>query len=229
MSGVSLTASGLRVRRGGRGILDGLDLIARPGERLAVVGPSGAGKTTLLGVLAGLEVPESGTVRLGDVTVGTDWRLRARIGLIPQVLGLVPLLTAAENVELALQAARRPRAAARLAAEDALAVVGLVRRTGHLVEELSGGEQQRVAVARALALSPDVVLADEPTTQLDAENRARVLDALSRAAGAGAVVIVTTHDPEVAERCERVLHLHAGRLDSDEPVPSRAGGPARPA
>ena len=206
----ALTAADLVALRGGRTILDRVSLAVEPGKMLAVTGHSGVGKTTLLHALAGLEPAESGTVLLAGAPV--DERMRTRIGLVPQHHGLVALLTAAENVELALQAARRPRADVRQAAEDALVDVGLGRRTEHLVDALSGGEQQRVAVARALALAPEVLLADEPTAELDAENRARVLDALHRAALRGAAVLLTTHDEEVAARCDRRLHLEAGRL-----------------
>ncbi len=190
-------------------VLDGVDLDVRPGELLAVTGRSGAGKTTLLLSLAMVEPPDGGSVALdgSPVVAGS-----ARVGLVPQDLGLVALLTAAENVELAMQAARRPRKEIQGAAQDALVDVGLAKRTEHLVDELSGGEQQRVAVARALALAPDLLLADEPTSQLDAENRARVLDALHRAALRGTAVVLTTHDDDVAARCERVLHLEGGRL-----------------
>ena len=207
-----LTARGLVAVRGGRTVLDGVDLDLHPGERLAVTGHSGVGKTTLLHALALVEPADAGTVLLGGEPVGP--RTRTRLALVPQHHGLVALLTAAENVELALQAARRPRAEIRAAAQDALVDVGLGSRADHLVDELSGGEQQRVAVARALALAPPVLLADEPTAELDAENRSRVLDALHRAALRGTAVVLTTHDEEVADRCERVLHLADGRLSA---------------
>ncbi len=204
--------------RAGRRVLDGLTFRAEPGERLAITGHSGVGKTTLLHALAGVEPIQAGRVTLVDgrdgeaVGVEVGEATRTRIGLVPQHHGLVALLTAAENVELALQAARRPRAELRLVAAEALACVGLAGRGEHLVDELSGGEQQRVAVARALAMWPDVVLADEPTSQLDAQSRVRVLDALQQAARRGAVVVLTTHDEEVAASCERHLHLDEGRL-----------------
>ena len=208
-----LQATGLVVVRGDRRVLDGVSLVARAGERVVVTGHSGVGKTTLLHALAGLEPPQSGSVLLGGDPVGLA--TRTRIGLVPQQHGLVALLTAAENVELAMQVARRPRADARAAAQRALEDVSLGRRTDHLVDELSGGEQQRVAVARALALEPEVILADEPTAELDAENRARVLDVLHRAALSGIAVVLTTHDDVVAAVCDRRLHLEGGHLHGD--------------
>jgi putative ABC transport system ATP-binding protein len=209
----SLVASDLVADRGGRRILDGVSLRIDPGERVVVTGHSGVGKTTLLHALAGVEPPLTGSVLLGEQPV--DDSTRTRIALVPQHHGLVALLTAAENVELALQAAGRSRAGLREAAAAALVDVGLGSRTEHLVDELSGGEQQRVAVARALALGAEVILADEPTAELDAENRSRVLEALRQAALGGAAVLLTTHDDEVAARCDRVLLLHDGRLLAD--------------
>ena len=206
----ALRASDLVAERGGRRILDGVSLAVDAGERVVIVGHSGVGKTTLLHALAGIEGAQAGSVLLGTDVVGQA--TRTRIALVPQNHGLVALLTAAENVELAMQAAGRPRAGLRAAAEVALSDVGLGRRAAHLVDELSGGEQQRVAVARALALGAEVVLADEPTAELDAENRSRVLEALRQAAARGAAVVLTTHDDEVASWGSRVLHLQDGLL-----------------
>jgi putative ABC transport system ATP-binding protein len=195
---------GLVLVRGGRVLVDGLDVEVAPGERLAVTGPSGSGKSTLLSVLAGLEPPDAGTVEVDgvDVRAQDPVRLRRRVGLVLQGYGLLPVLTAGENVEVVLRDAGAPDAVPRAAA--ALAAVGLGGRAGHLVEELSGGEQQRVAVARALAARPAVLVADEPTAALDAATRAAVLDLLLRA---GTAVVLATHDPQVAARCDRVLPL----------------------
>jgi len=205
-----IRACDVRVVRAGRTILADVDLTVEPGELMAVVGPSGAGKSTLLAVLAGLEPPDGGTVRFGggEVTAAA----RHRFGIVLQGYGLVSLLTAAENVELALQARRLPRAHVRQRAARYLSEVGLAGRADHLVEELSGGEQQRVAVARALATGPDVVLADEPTAELDPVSREQVLNLLTVAGDR--TVIIATHDPDVAARCDRRVELAAGRIVS---------------
>jgi predicted ABC-type transport system involved in lysophospholipase L1 biosynthesis ATPase subunit len=214
MTAQTLRAAELTVVRGGRTILDRVEITVSPGERVAVVGPSGAGKSTLLAALAGLERPDTGTVHLGDtdITGRVDPAVRRRLGIVLQGYGLVSLLTAAENVELPLQARRVPRAEVRAAAARQLAAVGLAGRADHLVEELSGGEQQRVAVARALVTGPDVLFADEPTAELDAGSRALVLDLLLDRTAGDRTLLIATHDPEVAERCDRLLTVSDGRL-----------------
>jgi putative ABC transport system ATP-binding protein len=214
MGAETLSARDVTVVRGGRTILDGVTVTAEPGERVAVVGPSGAGKSTLLATLAGLERPDSGTVQLGQAEIHGTEALR-RFGIVLQGYGLLSLLTAAENVELALQARRVPSARVKTAAAGLLAAVGLAARADHLVEELSGGEQQRVAVARALVTDPDVILADEPTAELDAAARGLVLDLLlETGAGirSGRTLLIATHDPEVAARCDRTVTVSAGRI-----------------
>ncbi|GAA3552891.1 lipoprotein-releasing ABC transporter ATP-binding protein LolD [Microlunatus spumicola] len=208
-----LEARGIRVSRGGTEVLRGVDLALHAGERLALTGPSGSGKTVLLSILAGLAAPSSGAVLLDGRPLdahGPD--LRARMGLVFQGYGLVALLTAAENVELPLLAARVRPSEARDRAQEALATVGLADRAEHLVEELSGGQQQRAAVARALVVRPDVLLADEPTAEQDAGHRASTLHAILDAASTGSAVLLATHDPVVAARCDRVVHLEAGLL-----------------
>jgi putative ABC transport system ATP-binding protein len=209
---VELVARGVRVSLGGSEILRGVDLTLHGGERLALTGPSGSGKTVLLSILAGLARPASGTVTLDGRPLDQDPTLRGRMGVVFQGYGLVALLTAVENVELPLLAARVPAAQARVRAEEALASVGLGDRAAHLVEELSGGQQQRAAVARALVVRPDVLLADEPTAEQDVGHRAATLEAILAAASTGTAVLLATHDPVVAARCDRHLHLDGGVL-----------------
>ena len=209
---VELVARGIRVSRGGAEILRGVDLTLWGGERLALTGPSGSGKTVLLSVLAGLARPEGGTVLLGGRPLTDVASLRRRLGVVFQGYGLVALLTAAENVELPLLASRVRPAEARARAREALELVGLADRAEHLVEELSGGQQQRAAVARALVVRPDVLLADEPTAEQDVDHRAATLDAILAVASTGTAVLLATHDPVVAARCDRHVHLDAGVL-----------------
>jgi putative ABC transport system ATP-binding protein len=201
-----LEASGLRVERGGRVLFDGIDLVVQPGERIAVTGPSGTGKTSLLSVLAGLAAAEAGTVSRYGTRVAPG-RLPDGTAAVLQGFGLVALLTAAENVEIGLRAAgMSPRASMRAAA-DALAELGLAEHVNHLVQELSGGQQQRVAVARALAAKPELLIADEPTAEQDAVTRELVLARMFAVATARGAIVLATHDPEVAGRCDRVISL----------------------
>jgi putative ABC transport system ATP-binding protein len=208
-----LVGENLRYRVGRRVIIDGASLRAGAGRLTGIRGPSGAGKSTLLALLGGLLRPEEGAVRLDGsaVRVG-DLALRRRVGLVLQGYGLVSALTARENVAVPLQARRMGRAEVRRRTAAALDAVGLTDVAGHLVDELSGGQQQRVAVARALAGQPDVLLADEPTGELDADNRARILGLLGDIAHAGAIVVVASHDPDVFESCEATVDLEAGRV-----------------
>ncbi|KAB8192894.1 ATP-binding cassette domain-containing protein [Nonomuraea phyllanthi] len=205
--GPALACRALSCRAGGRVIIEDLTLEFAPAERVALMGPSGSGKTTLLTTLAGLLPPAKGRVLVGGVPLDEQPELRAGLALVFQSYGLLSLLTAAENVEVALRAAGRPpREAVRLTA-GALERLRVARFAGHLVEELSGGQQQRVAVARALALRPRVLLADEPTAEQDAGHRAVVLDELLAVTDDGTTLVIATHDPEVAERCDRVIEL----------------------
>jgi putative ABC transport system ATP-binding protein len=178
------------------------------------MGPSGAGKSTLLAVLAGLLEPAAGEVCLDDVRVGTgaDDGARARIALVLQSYGLVDVLTAWENVAIALQAKGFSRREVADRTAGILAEFGLTDIAHHAADELSGGQKQRVAVARALVGRPDVVLADEPTAELDAANRTMVLDQLIAAADQGVIVVIASHDPEVAARCARQVTLVDGRI-----------------
>ena len=205
-----LDARGLRYVRDGQTILAGVDVTVDPGESLAVTGPSGSGKSSLLAVIAGLVRPSAGEVYLDGAPLTGFAGPVSGVALVLQGYGLVSLLTAAENIEVALRAAGRPAAAAPAAARAALAQLGLEAHADQLVEELSGGQQQRVAVARALALKPKLLIADEPTAELDPAARAVVLARIFAIVTDGGSLVVATHDPEVAERCDRVLDLRAG-------------------
>jgi putative ABC transport system ATP-binding protein len=219
---------GLRKRFGSREVgvlaLRGVDLTVRKGEFLAVMGPSGSGKSTLLSILGCLERPTSGDYRLsGEDVARFDERKaarvrRERIGFVFQTFNLLPRTTAIENVELPLVYARVPRAERRERASSALGAVGLQDRAQHLPNQLSGGQQQRVAVARAVVTRPDVVLADEPTGNLDSASAAEVLDVLSEVHASGATLVMVTHSREVAERATRIVHMLDGRIDAEEHV-----------
>ena len=188
-------------------VLRGVNLSVKPGEKVAIIGRSGAGKSTLLNILGGLEKPTSGTVTRPE-----------NIGFVFQSYHLMPELTVLENVLLPTMAKRfRGRAlfpgGSRRRAEDLLAKVGLADRMHHLPAELSGGEMQRVALARALVTEPDLVLADEPTGNLDALTGAEILKILSDlSAGKSVALVMVTHSPEAAAICDRVLTLSDGVL-----------------
>jgi putative ABC transport system ATP-binding protein len=199
--------------------LEALDLTIKRGEFVAVFGPSGSGKTTLLQVLGALDRPSAGSVRfegqpmesLGDSALA-ELRLRA-LGFVFQQFNLIPTLTAAENLEAALAPMAMSRAERREAAAKQLEAVGLGPRAEHLPRELSGGEQQRVAIARALVRSPRVVLADEPTGNLDTRNGEMVMDLLAHLhSELGITLVLVTHDEWIADRADRVLRLADGRL-----------------
>jgi putative ABC transport system ATP-binding protein len=215
-----LQVRGARVRAGGREVLGGVDLDVPAGALTAVTGPSGAGKSTLLAVASGLLRPDDGTATLaGEPLAGVhlDPRragLARRFGVVLQGYGLVPVLTAAENVELPLQLRGLPPREVRDRAHGLLEELGLARAADRLVEELSGGQQQRVAVARALAPRPDVLVADEPTAELDRDWRSVVMALLRDAADVGVAVVLATHDDEVAQTCDGGAHLVDGVTDS---------------
>ena len=209
----ALTARALSVRFDARQVLDDVGLEARGGELVALVGPSGSGKTTLLQLLAGEMAPDAGEVCVdGRVLRAGDARHTARLGRVLQLHALVPVLTAGENVELAMRARGVAGAPDRERAEAALTRVGLGEVVDRLATRLSGGQQQRVAVARALAPGPAVVLADEPTSELDAATRDVVVAELRQEAARGALVLVATHDAAVARACDRRIDLVAGRV-----------------
>jgi len=192
-------------------LFSGLDLTVRPGERLAVTGPSGSGKSSLLALLSGLARPTEGEVLLDGQPIRTVATPDQGVATILQGYGLVSLLTAVENIEVALIAAGRSRVEATEAASDALGRLGLRPHAHQLAEELSGGQQQRVAVARALACEPRLLIADEPTAELDPASRVVVLSRLFEIKDRGGALVLATHDPEVAESCDRVLDLRSRR------------------
>jgi putative ABC transport system ATP-binding protein len=206
----TLRAAGIEVRYGAVIAVRQADLTLAPGQLVAVTGPSGAGKSSLLAALSGLIPPSAGTLSVaGQPITGRDQAVAAGIVLIPQGNALIRILTAIENVAVPLVAARRPDARDR--AEAALLVLGLDEAADQLLEELSGGQQQRVAVARGLAERGTYLLADEPTSELDAGNRTRVMGLLRAEAHRGAGVLVATHDPEAAAMCDAELRLDEGR------------------
>ena len=202
------------VRYGSTVAVESGSLEAYSGEFIAVTGHSGAGKSSLLWAVAGA-VPSEGSVRLGDEEVG-DRSRAASLGIevIPQGSALALLLSAREIGELPLIARGVAAEEARRRAQEALTAVGLEESGSHLAEELSGGQQQRVAVARGLALRGRVLLADEPTSELDHDNRERVLALLRAEAQRGAIVIMATHDPEAAAEADGEIHLDDGRCET---------------
>ncbi len=205
-------------------VLNGLDLEIPRGDFLALMGPSGSGKTTLLNLIGGLDRPSSGTVEVGGQRLDrlSDRRLaawRARhVGLVFQFYNLLPVLSAARNVELPLLLTHLSRAERRKQVETALAIVGLTQRSGHFPRQLSGGEQQRVGIARAIVTDPTLLLCDEPTGDLDRKSGDEILgllEGLNR--DQGKTVVMVTHDPHAAARAKRILYLDKGQL-STEPV-----------
>jgi putative ABC transport system ATP-binding protein len=195
----------------GEPVLTGVSAVATPGQVLAVTGPSGAGKTTLLWTMAGLLRPSAGSVTVDGAAIrDRDFAVAQQIVLVPQDNGLAAILTAAENVQVALIAGGVAPPEARRRSAEALERLGLAGQSDQLVEELSGGQQQRVAVARGLAQQGTVVLADEPTSELDAVNRGHIIALLRAEAERGAAVVLATHDPDAAAECDAELHLDAG-------------------
>ena len=201
-------------------ILRGIDLDVQRGEVVALLGPSGSGKSSLMAVLSGLERASGGslTVAGADFTSldedGLAAARRGRIGIVLQAFHLLPTMTAAENVATPMELAGMADAAPRAIAE--LQAVGLGHRTGHYPTQLSGGEQQRVAIARPTAPRPDLIFADEPTGNLDAATGDEIVDLLlARRAETGATLLVITHDARLAARCERVLTMADGVIVSD--------------
>ncbi|SMB27233.1 putative transporter subunit: ATP-binding component of ABC superfamily [Sterolibacterium denitrificans] len=200
-------------------ILHQIDLQVAAGEAVAIVGSSGSGKSTLLGLLAGLDRPTAGSVRLAgqnlaDLDEDALAALRGRLlGFVFQSFQLMPTMTALENVMLPLELAGRNLSHAQRIAREMLARVGLVERSTHYPKHLSGGEQQRVALARAFAPGPQLLLADEPTGNLDADTGAAVIELMfAMNAEQGTTLLLVTHDEALARRCDRILRLVNGRL-----------------
>lgn len=222
MTGLVLTAHGLSRSFLAAGApvhaVRDVDLEIRPGTMVALRGRSGSGKTTLLNLLAGLDRPDSGTVVVAGIDLGSldDTGLallrRQHIGFIFQAFGLLPVLTASENVEVPLRLQRLPVGERRARVGALLQTVGLPDRAGHLPDELSGGERQRVAVARAVAARPLLLLADEPTAQLDTISGLAVMALLRELVDGGMAALVATHDQVVTEFADRILGMTDGRL-----------------
>jgi putative ABC transport system ATP-binding protein len=205
-------------------VLDNIDLDVGPGEFLALMGPSGSGKTTLLNLIAGIDKPNSGRITIDGKNIAglnekqlAKWRAR-HVGFIFQLYNLIPVLTAFENVELPLLLTSLSKKKRRDHVMTALSVVGLSDRDGHYPRQLSGGQEQRVAIARAIVTDPTLLVADEPTGDLDAKSAEEILDLLKRLNDEfRKTIIMVTHDPRAAGHAHSVIHLDKGLL-------SRTGG-----
>jgi len=200
-------------------VLDRVSITVPEGDFLGLMGPSGSGKSTLLNLLAGIDRPSRGAIRIGDTDISTlseralaAWRAR-HIGFIFQLYNLIPVLTAFENVELPLLLTNLSKKQRRDHVLTALGIVGLGDREKHYPRQLSGGQEQRVAIARAIVTDPTLLLADEPTGDLDAKSASEVLTLLQRLNDEyKKTIVMVTHDPHAAERAKRVLHLEKGTL-----------------
>ena len=215
-------------------VLENLDLTIEQGEFLALMGPSGSGKTTLLNLLAGLDTPTSGTIRVAGEEISklkpkqlAAWRAR-HVGFIFQLYNLIPVLTALQNVELPLLLTPLKKKERREHAETALRIVGLEDRMHHYPRQLSGGQEQRVGIARAIVTDPTLILADEPTGDLDSRSAEEILELLERLNREfHKTIVMVTHDPHAAERAGRTLHLEKGALlearSAARPAPAGGG------
>ncbi|TBO31286.1 ABC transporter ATP-binding protein [Aquabacterium lacunae] len=218
---------GKAYQRGGQTltVLDHIDLDVQAGEFVALMGPSGSGKSTLLNLIAGIDQPTRGRIEIGGVDIATlseaqlaDWRA-AHVGFIFQFYNLMPVLTAFENVELPLLLTTLSRRERQAHVDAALAMVHLSDRADHKPNELSGGQQQRVAIARALVTDPQLIVADEPTGDLDRQTGEDVLNLLGRLQRElGKTIVMVTHDPKAAARAERLVHLEKGVLVPEGPA-----------
>jgi putative ABC transport system ATP-binding protein len=203
-------------------VLQGVNLEIPSGDFLALMGPSGSGKTTLLNLLGGLDRPSDGAIevagtRISDLSAVRLARWRAeRVGFVFQLYNLLPMLTAERNVELPLLLTRLPRAERKRRARVALGVVGLADRTTHFPGQLSGGQEQRVGIARAIVADPTLLLCDEPTGDLDRKSGDEILELLGVLnRDHGKTIVMVTHDPRAAAAARRVLHLEKGRLTGE--------------
>jgi putative ABC transport system ATP-binding protein len=224
---IRLRGLGKAYQRGGQTIpvLEGVDLDVQAAEFVALMGPSGSGKSTLLNLIAGIDKPSHGTIEIGGIDIAglsegelADWRA-ANVGFIFQFYNLMPVLTAFENVELPLLLTGLSRSQRREHVQSALEMVGLTDRMDHYPNELSGGQQQRVAIARALVTDPMIIVADEPTGDLDrhtAEEVLNLMDELHRVLGK--TIVMVTHDPKAAARAARLVHLEKGVLVPDDAI-----------
>jgi putative ABC transport system ATP-binding protein len=207
--------------RGGQAIpvLQGIDLDVMAGDFVALMGPSGSGKSTLLNLIAGIDKPSGGTIEIGGVDIATlgegelaDWRA-GTVGFIFQFYNLIPVLSAFENVELPLLLTGLSRRQRHERVDQVLALVGLTDRAEHVPNELSGGQQQRVAIARALVTDPLLIVADEPTGDLDRATGEEVLSLLEQlVTDLGKTIVMVTHDPKAAAHARRMVHLEKGVL-----------------
>jgi len=204
-------------------VLDALDLKVPEGDYVALMGPSGSGKTTILNLVGGLDIPDSGKVSVADIEVANmpksqlpAWRAR-HVGFVFQSFNLLPVLTAHENVMLPLQLTPLSKSERKIQADFALEIVGLSDRASHRPSQLSGGQEQRVAIARAIATDPDVIIADEPTGDLDRNSADEILQILDRLnSEMGKTILMVTHDPAAAASARRLLKLDKGTLVSDQ-------------
>jgi len=203
--------------------LENLDLEVGRGEFLALMGPSGSGKTTLLNLISGIDSPTSGSLVIDGENIAaftrkqlTQWRAR-KVGYIFQLYHLIPVLTAFENVELPLLITSLSKAERKQKAEEALEIVGLRDRSHHTPSELSGGQEQRVAIARALVADPALLVADEPTGDLDRESATMILELLQTLSRErGKTIVMVTHDARAAAAADRTLHLEKGKMLENE-------------
>lgn len=203
-------------------VLTGLSLNIKAGDYFALMGPSGSGKSTLLNLIGGLDHPTAGAVVIGGEDLGSlggadlaEWRAR-NVGFIFQAYNLIPVLTAAQNVELPLLLQPLSRSQRKDQVTRALAVVGLTDRARHYPNQLSGGQEQRVAIARAIVTDPTLILADEPTGDLDSQNAEAILDLLDALNKKyQKTIVMVTHDPHAAQRAHRVLHLDKGKIKAE--------------